>query len=386
MPATAIWCFTNFVDFDMLYGHRRDVAGYAAALEALDAMLPRFAKLLKPGDLVVMSADHGCDPTWRGNRPYAGTSANIGFRTRSGGPRHRRTHHILRHRRNTGAASELARKWQWQEFLVTGAVKKAELHCHIEGAASPALVKAQARKYNVDVSGFISGDNYIWSDFTEFLVAYDGAAALFRSEEDYALLARTYLEGIAAENAIYAEIFVSPDHAATAGLSPTAYFDGLADGIASAKAATGIECRMIIVGVRHLGASKVEAAAKLASTRPHPLITGFGMAGDERFGKVADFAHAFDTARDAGLGITIHAGELAGPESVRDTLDHIHPARIGHGVRATEDDALVKRIADAGVVLEVCPRLQSGAQCVSGHFQPSVRSPPARRSEGDTEF
>ncbi|MBU4531648.1 MAG: phosphopentomutase [Hoeflea sp.] len=58
--------FTNFVDFDMLYGHRRDVAGYAAALEAFDAMLPRFAKLLKPGDLVLMTADHGCDPTWRG--------------------------------------------------------------------------------------------------------------------------------------------------------------------------------------------------------------------------------------------------------------------------------------------------------------------------------
>ncbi|OCW58064.1 phosphopentomutase [Hoeflea olei] len=58
--------FTNFVDFDMLYGHRRDVAGYAAALEALDALLPRFAKLLKKGDLVIMTADHGCDPTWRG--------------------------------------------------------------------------------------------------------------------------------------------------------------------------------------------------------------------------------------------------------------------------------------------------------------------------------
>ncbi|WP_322987762.1 phosphopentomutase [Hoeflea sp.] len=58
--------FTNFVDFDMLYGHRRDVPGYAAALEALDARLPRFAKMLKPGDLVLMTADHGCDPTWRG--------------------------------------------------------------------------------------------------------------------------------------------------------------------------------------------------------------------------------------------------------------------------------------------------------------------------------
>ncbi|MEM5470993.1 adenosine deaminase [Hoeflea sp. AS60] len=238
---------------------------------------------------------------------------------------------------------------------MTAKIKKVELHCHIEGAASPSLVKTQARKYNADVSGFISGDKYVWSDFTEFLVAYDGAASLFRSEEDYALLARTYLEGIAAENAIYAEIFVSPDHAVAAGLSPSAYFDGLADGIAAAKASTGIECRMIIVGIRHLGAEKVEAAARVASSRPHPLITGFGMAGEERFGKVADFARAFDIARDAGLGITIHAGELAGPDSVRDALDHVRPSRIGHGVRASEDSALVQRIADAGVVLEVCP-------------------------------
>ncbi|MDF1610369.1 adenosine deaminase [Hoeflea sp. YIM 152468] len=238
---------------------------------------------------------------------------------------------------------------------MTHAVKKAELHCHIEGAASAALVLAQAEKYNSDISGFISEQQYVWSSFTEFLAAYDGAAALFRSAEDYALLARTYLQSIAAENAIYAEIFVSPDHAAAAGLSSEAYFEGLAEGIAQAKASSGIECRMIIVGIRHLGPEKVEAAARLASTRPHPLITGFGMAGEERFGKVADFARAFDIARDAGLGITIHAGELAGPESVRDALDHVRPARIGHGVRASEDGALTRRIAEAGVVLEVCP-------------------------------
>lgn len=58
--------FTNFVDFDMLYGHRRDVAGYAAALEAFDARLPEVHRKLRAGDLVVLTADHGCDPTWRG--------------------------------------------------------------------------------------------------------------------------------------------------------------------------------------------------------------------------------------------------------------------------------------------------------------------------------
>jgi phosphopentomutase len=58
--------FTNFVDFDMVYGHRRDVAGYAAALEAFDARLPEVHRKLKAGDLVILTADHGCDPTWRG--------------------------------------------------------------------------------------------------------------------------------------------------------------------------------------------------------------------------------------------------------------------------------------------------------------------------------
>jgi phosphopentomutase len=58
--------FANFVDFDMLYGHRRDVVGYAAALEAFDRRLPELEESLRPGDLVLATADHGCDPTWRG--------------------------------------------------------------------------------------------------------------------------------------------------------------------------------------------------------------------------------------------------------------------------------------------------------------------------------
>lgn len=58
--------FVNFVDFDMLFGHRRDVPGYASALEAFDAMLPRFINQMKDGDLAIITADHGCDPTWVG--------------------------------------------------------------------------------------------------------------------------------------------------------------------------------------------------------------------------------------------------------------------------------------------------------------------------------
>ena len=59
--------FANFVDFDMLFGHRRDVAGYANALEAFDRRLPELIKKLRAGDLVFATADHGCDPTFPGH-------------------------------------------------------------------------------------------------------------------------------------------------------------------------------------------------------------------------------------------------------------------------------------------------------------------------------
>jgi adenosine deaminase len=150
-------------------------------------------------------------------------------------------------------------------------------------------------------------------------------------------------------------VFTSPDHANRAGLSPEAYTNALGEGMERARAKTGIEGRMIVTGVRHFGVESVEAAARFAVKCGHKLVTGFGMAGEERFGDVEDYVRAFEIAREAGLGITVHAGELAGWQSVDAALTHIRPSRIGHGVRAIENPDLVKRIADAGVVLEVCP-------------------------------
>lgn len=232
---------------------------------------------------------------------------------------------------------------------------KAELHCHIEGAAAPELVVRQAQKYGKDVSPFIQNGSFAWNDFTSFLAAYDFAADLFRTEEDYARLSEHYLTSLARDGAIYSEVFTSPDHAIKAGLSPKAYTDALGEGMARAKAKTGIEGRMIVTGVRHVGIESIEAAARFAAKCNHPLVTGFGVAGDERMGEFEDYVRAFEIAREAGLGITIHAGELLGWESVAQALDHIKPSRIGHGVRAIENPDLVKRIADEGIVLEICP-------------------------------
>ncbi|MDH4441008.1 MAG: adenosine deaminase [Rhizobium sp.] len=238
---------------------------------------------------------------------------------------------------------------------MTRLLKKAELHCHLEGAAPPALTLGQARKYGVDPASFMDGDTYAWTDFAAFIQAYDKVASLFRTEEDYALLADTYLRELASIGTIYSELIVSPDHGDRIGLGADNYLAGITAGIETAKAATEIEVRIIVTGERHFGPESVIAAAQYAAESDNPLITGFNMAGEERMGRVADYAHAFDIAREAGLGLTIHAGEVCGAFSVSDALDLVKPARIGHGVRAIEDADLVRRLADLGTVLEVCP-------------------------------
>lgn len=257
---------------------------------------------------------------------------------------------------------------------MTAHLKKAELHCHVEGAAPPALTIAQAEKYGVETDGFVKDGAYVWNDFTSFIACYDFVASVFRTAEDYAALAEAYLLELAAANTIYSELFISPDHGEAIGLSPDDYVGGLATGILSARQKTGIECRMVIIGERHLGPENVLARAKWAAKFDHPLVTGFNMAGEERMNRVADYAPAFDIVREAGLGLTIHAGELCGAFSVADALDLVKPSRIGHGVRAIEDADLVKRLADLGTVLEVCP----GSNIALKVF-PDYASHPLRR-------
>ncbi len=257
---------------------------------------------------------------------------------------------------------------------MTSHLLKAEIHCHLEGAAPPALVLEQASKYNVDTRAFLRDGAYVWTDFAEFIQCYDKVAEMFRTEEDYALLAEAYLAELAQENTIYSELIISPDHGNRIGLGADAYLSGIAEGMRRARDRTGIEARIIVTGERHFGPESVIAAAEYAARINHPLITGFNMAGEERMGRVADYARAFDIARDAGLGLTIHAGEVCGAFSVADALDLVNPQRIGHGVRAIEDEGLVARLAELGTVLEVCP----GSNIALGVY-PDFDSHPLKR-------
>jgi adenosine deaminase len=258
---------------------------------------------------------------------------------------------------------------------VTVAVLKAELHCHIEGAAAPGLVRRLAGRHGIDLSGLFDADGgYAWHDFASFLAAYGRATSVFRTRDDFRALAFDYFTSLAAEGAIYGEIFIAPDIAEDGGVAYDNYVGGLADGIGEAEAATGIVGRMILTSIRHLGPARVRALVERAVTNPHPRMTGFGIAGDETMHHPRDFADAFRIAREAGFGLTAHAGELAGPESVSAALDHFGVKRIGHGVRAIEDPALVKRLADEGIVLELCP-----SSNVALKLYPDIAHHPFRR-------
>jgi adenosine deaminase len=237
-------------------------------------------------------------------------------------------------------------------------VPKAELHVHLEGTATPELVRLLAARHGMNLPPelFTTAGHFAWTDFLHFLKVYDAAASVIRTAGDYRDVTYDYLRRCADEGAVYVEVMSSPDHAALAGLSFDGHLEGIIQGIEAARADFGIEGRVIVTCVRHFGVERGLAVARSCVRCHHPLLTGFGMGGDENCLPASAFREVFAIARhEAGLACTVHAGEAAGPDSVRDALDNLPVHRIGHGVRAIEDADLVRRLAADGIVLELCP-------------------------------
>jgi adenosine deaminase len=226
---------------------------------------------------------------------------------------------------------------------------------HLEGTAPPELIGRIARRNGLRVPEGLLGDDerFTFTDFLDFLAAYDRAASVIRTGEDYRDITYEYLRDCAREGAIYVELTASPDHAALVGLSDSEHLEGIARGIDDARA-HGIEGRILISAVRNFGVEQALRVARHAAERPHPYVVGFSMAGDEENFPAHLFAQAYAIASEAGLGCTMHAGEWAGPESVRAALG-LPITRVSHGVRAVEDPALVGELAERGIVLECCP-------------------------------
>jgi adenosine deaminase len=235
-------------------------------------------------------------------------------------------------------------------------IPKAELHVHLEGTAPPALIRRLAERHGVAVPEGVFADEhtFAWDGFLDFLRTYDLAASVIRTPEDYRDVTAAYLEQCAQEGALYVELIASPDHAAAVGLGDEEHYGAIAAGIDAARAAHGIEARIVATAIRNLGPERAEAVALRLAAGRHPYVVGFNLAGDEAGWPPGRFARAYAIAHDAGLGCTVHAGEHAGADSVRGALA-LPVTRLSHGVRAIEDPALVAEIAERGIVLEVCP-------------------------------
>ena len=235
-------------------------------------------------------------------------------------------------------------------------VPQAELHVHLEGTAPPELVSRIAARNRVNLpERLLGGDGrFYYTDFLDFLRAYDLAASVIRTEQDYRDITYEYLCQCARGGAIYVEVTASPDHAAVVGLSDEEHLEGIARGIDEARRDAGIEGRILLTAIRDFGVERAVRVARHAADRPHPYVVGFSMAGDEAGFPAGDFAEPFEIAAGAGLGCTIHAGEWAGADSVRAALE-LPITRIAHGVRAIEDVDLVYELEARGTVLECCP-------------------------------
>lgn len=234
---------------------------------------------------------------------------------------------------------------------------KVELHLHLEGGAPPRFIRGLAAEKKLDISGIFNPDgSYAYRDFWHFLEVYEAATSTLQSPEDFHRLVLAVLQESAANGVVYSETFLSPDFCGNRDLGAwREYLHAIREAADIAEKNQGIILRGVVTCIRHFGPDKARETARCAAETAGNWVVGFGMGGDEKMGHPKDFAYAFDMAREAGLRITSHAGEWGGAQSVRDTLDALRPERIGHGVQAIDDAALVDRLAEDGTVLEVCP-------------------------------
>lgn len=245
---------------------------------------------------------------------------------------------------------------------------KVELHLHHEAAAPPQFIRALAAEKKIDISGIFDDDgNYVYRDFDHFLKVYDTACLPLQSAQDFHRLTLAALEEVAKDGVIYCETFVSPDFCGQGDLSAWQdYLAAMQEASAEAQKQFGITHKTIVTCLRHLGPDQAKVTARCAAETKSDYLVGFGMAGAEMMGRPGDFAYAFDMAREAGLHLTCHAGEWGGPDMVADTIRDLGVSRIGHGINAVKDPALVQQIVDQGIVLEVCPGSNVVLRAVDG--------------------
>jgi len=234
---------------------------------------------------------------------------------------------------------------------------KAELHLHIEGSLEPEQMFEFARRNRVAIP-FESVEAvraaYDFSNLQDFLDIYYAGADVLRTEADFHDLALAYFRRAAADNVRHAEIFFDPQTHTDRGLPFSVAADGLLAGMKTAEGQLGVTSKLILCFLRHL--DEEAAFDTLRAAEPWlDRIVGVGLDSSEVGHPPSKFQRVFARARDMGLRLCAHAGEEGPPEYVHEALDLLHIDRMDHGNRSMEDEALIRRLADEGMTLTVCP-------------------------------
>jgi aminodeoxyfutalosine deaminase len=234
---------------------------------------------------------------------------------------------------------------------------KVELHVHLEGSMRPHVLLELARRNGVDLPAN-DGDGlrrwFQFRDFPHFVEVYRACSRVLRAPEDFQLLARDFLDGQAEQNVVYTEAhFTISTHIAN-GANGGEVLEALEEVIGEGER-RGIRLRLIPDIVRNVGPAAADLTLEWALAGRGRGVVAMGLAGIEAGYPNEPYRAHFATAKREGLHCVAHAGEHGGPESIRSVLEVCGAERIGHGVRAVEDPALVEELRDRSIPLEVCP-------------------------------
>lgn len=237
---------------------------------------------------------------------------------------------------------------------------KVELHVHLEGSIAAPTAVELARRHGEDpeqvlevVRGEDGGLGYPspFRDFMHFVETFLATTRQVRTPDDLATVAADFARGQAAQGIRWTEATFTALTLVDNGMEPSAMWAALRDGFDEVP---DTRIGLIVDSVRELGVEASQRTLQLVEEADAPIV-GLGLTGIEGSVPEGDFVHLRDGAQRLGIGLAIHAGETGTPDNVRAAVDHLGARRIGHGIAAAKDPELMRRLADEGIVLEVCP-------------------------------
>ncbi len=234
---------------------------------------------------------------------------------------------------------------------------KCELHIHIEGSLEPELMFALARRNGIRLP-FASVDAlrkaYQFRQLQDFLDIYYQGMSVLVTEQDFYDLAWAYLKRARDDNVRHVEMFFDPQGHTARGIAFSVVVNGLHRAIVDARRELGIQASLIMCFLRHLDEADAEKTLDRALAFRDKIV-GVGLDSSELGNPPSKFARVFRRARDEGLFLTAHAGEEGPAAYVWEALDLLGVARIDHGNRSLDDEALVGRLVRERMALTVCP-------------------------------